>query len=115
LLEELVSQGRRSKPRTVREEAVHSYRVRETLSDAVLRGTVVSAADFKANCLSLMDEVRDKGAEFVITKHNQPVARLVPVVEESGKKFVGRGAGVIMVSGDIVAPTSPDWEEGADV
>jgi prevent-host-death family protein len=108
-------QSRRSKPKAVREEVIRSYRVRETLSEAVLRGTVVSAADFKTNCLSLMDEVRDKGAEYIITKHNQPVARLVPVVEESGKKFIGRGAGVIMVSGDIVAPTSPDWEEGADI
>lgn len=99
----------------VREEAAHSYRVRETLSKAVLRGTVISAADFKTNCLSLMDEVRDKGAEFVITKHNQPVARLVPVLDEMGHKFIGRGAGMIAVSGDIVAPTAPDWEEGADI
>lgn len=105
----------RLKSMTVREKAVRSYRVRETLSAAVLRGTVVSAAEFKTNCLSLMDEVREKGAEFVITKHNQPVARLVPVVEDSGKKFIGRGAGVIAVSGNIVAPTSPDWEEGADI
>lgn len=94
---------------------VHAYRVRETLSAAVLLGTVVSAADFKANCLFPMDEVRDKGAEFVITKHNQPVARLVPVLSDAGNKFIGRGAGIITVSGDIVSPTAPDWEEGADL
>ncbi len=99
----------------IREEAIRSYRVRETLSEAVLRGTVISAAEFKASCLSLMDEVRDKGAEFIITKHNQPVARLVPVVDEAGKKFIGRGEGILAVKGDIVAPTSPDWEEGADI
>ena len=99
----------------IREEPARSYRVRETLSQAVLRGTVISAADFKTNCLSLMDEVRDKGTEFVITKHNQPVARLVPVLDETGHKFIGRGGGMIAVSGDIVAPTSPDWEEGADL
>jgi len=106
---------RRSKPASVREDPVHTYRVRGALSDAVLRGTVISAADFKANCLSLMDEVRDQGVEFVITKHNQPVARLVPVLDDAGHKFIGRGSGVIAVSGDIVAPTAPDWEEGADI
>lgn len=110
-----MSKQRRSKPQTVREDTVHAYRVRETLSTAVLRGNVVSAAEFKANCLFLMDEVRDKGVEFVITKHNQPVARLVPVLDEKGKKFIGRGGGMIAEKGDIVAPTAPDWEEGADL
>lgn len=104
-----------SKIRQVREETIRAYRVRETLSEAVSRGTVVPAAEFKANCLALMDEVRDKGAEFVITKHNQPVARLVPVVEEAGRKFIGRTPGVITVTGDIVGPVSSDWEEGADL
>ena len=73
------------------------------------------AAEFKANCLALMDEVRDHGAEFVITKHNQPVARLVPVLDDIENVFLGRGAGMIAERGDIVAPTAPDWEEGADI
>jgi prevent-host-death family protein len=100
---------------TVRERAVDAYRVRETLSAATLRGTVVAAADFKANCLALMDEVHETGAEFVITKHNKPVARLVPVLDPAGTPFVGRGAGIIAVTGDIVSPTAPDWDEGADI
>lgn len=106
---------RKSKPKSVREDTIDAYRVRGKLSAAVLSGNVVSAADFKANCLSLMDEVREKGTEFVITKHNQPVARLVPVLEVVEARFIGRGAGVITVNGDIVAPTAPDWEEGADI
>ncbi len=110
-----MARKRRSKPTMIREEAIRSYRVRETLSDAVLRGSVISAADFKTNCLSLMDEVRDNGAEFIITKHNQPVARLVPVIEEAGKKFIGRGEGMMAVKGDIVAPISQNWDEGADI
>lgn len=110
-----MSRHRAKKPKQVREETIRSYRVRETLSHAISRGTVVPAAEFKANCLALMDQVRDKGTEFVITKHNEPVARLVPVVEASGRKFIGRTPGVITVTGDIVGPISPDWEEGADV
>ena len=110
-----MSQKRRRKRGVVREGPVHAYRVREALGVAVLRGEVVSAADFKASCLSLMDEVREKGSEFVITKHNVPVARLVPVLDEAGDKFIGRGAGLMNVSGDIVGPIAPNWEEGADI
>lgn len=29
--------------------------------------------------------------------------------------FIGRGAGIIVVTGDIVAPTAPDWDEGTDI
>ena len=105
----------RPKPKVVHEDPVHAYRVRETLGNAILGKSVVSAADFKAQCLYLMDEVRDKGVEFVITKHNQPVARLVPVLDQAESKFIGRAAGMIEVGGDIVAPTAPDWEEGADI
>jgi prevent-host-death family protein len=99
----------------VREVPGDEYRGREVLSAALLRGTVIAAADFKANCLSLMDQVRDTGAEFVITKHNVPVARLVPVIDEAGTSFIGRNTGMLVEIGDIVAPTAPDWEEGADI
>ncbi len=102
------------KPKAVRATPTDGYRVREVHSAAILHGTVVSAADFKANCLSLMDEVRDEGIEFVITKHNVPVARLVPVLDEAGTRFIGRNPGVLFDKGDIVAPTAPDWDEGAD-
>lgn len=101
--------------RVVREETIDAYRVREVMSDVILTGKVVSAADFKANCLALMDEVRDNGIVIVITKHSQPVARLVPLLEEAGSRFIGRGAGVIAVTGDLVAPTAPDWEISADL
>jgi antitoxin (DNA-binding transcriptional repressor) of toxin-antitoxin stability system len=32
----------------------------------------------EARCLELMDRVREAGAEYTITKHGRPVARLVP-------------------------------------
>lgn len=98
----------------VRERLANEYRVREALGAATLRGSVVAAADFKANCLALMNEVSEKRREFIITKHNRPVARLVPVIDESTAPFIGRGAGIFEIPGDIVAPTDPDWEPGAD-
>jgi prevent-host-death family protein len=107
--------GSSPQPKHVREPRSQEYRIREALSAATLRDSVVSAADFKTNCLALMDEVNEKGVEFLITKHNRPVARLVPVLRESAVPFFGRGAGVFAIAGDIVSPTAPDWEEGADI
>ena len=37
----------------------------------------VKAAEFKAKCLELMDHVRETGAEYIVTKHGTPVAKLV--------------------------------------
>lgn len=39
----------------------------------------VAAAEFKAKCLKILDDVRDSGAYIIITKHGHPVAKLVPV------------------------------------
>src|SRR3977135_3482701 len=38
-----------------------------------------AAGVFKANCLAVMDEVQAKRETVVITKHDKPVAKLVPV------------------------------------
>jgi prevent-host-death family protein len=39
----------------------------------------IAAGQFKAKCLSLLDEVAQKGSQFVVTKRGKAVARLVPV------------------------------------
>ncbi len=38
----------------------------------------IGAAGFKARCLELMDRVRETGVEYIVTKHGEPVAKLVP-------------------------------------
>ena len=38
----------------------------------------MSATEFRAKCLGLIDEVAETGREIVITKRGRPVARLVP-------------------------------------
>ena len=42
----------------------------------------IKASEFKAKCLSLMDEVADTGEPLVITKNGKPVATLVPYGEK---------------------------------
>ncbi|HXR31737.1 MAG TPA: type II toxin-antitoxin system Phd/YefM family antitoxin [Solirubrobacterales bacterium] len=38
----------------------------------------ISASQFKARCLRLLDEVAETGETLVITKHGRPVARVEP-------------------------------------
>jgi prevent-host-death family protein len=70
----------------------------------------IPAGTFKAQCLALMDEVQAKRETVVITKHGEPVAKLVPVNTRTDEIFgFFRGKGSII--GDVVAPAlSPeDW------
>jgi len=76
---------------------------------------IIPAGEFKPACLRLMDEVSATGVEIVITKHNRPVARLVPAEGEL-RPFIGRSSGVIQMSReDLMAPIGEDWEVDADL
>ncbi len=63
----------------------------------------IAAAEFKANCLRLMDEVAQQRQPIIITKRGKPVAKLVPV-DEGGIDLFGRMAGSIKICGDINSP-----------
>jgi len=71
----------------------------------------MAAGTFKANCLSVMDEVQAKREPVVITKRGKPVAKLVPVDTDPDDIF-GYMTGKIKILGDIVGPITPeeDWE-----
>lgn len=99
----------------VHNAAASSYQVQRQFGAAAATGRTVGAAEFKANCLSLMDEVQQTGRQIMITKHNKPVAKLVPILDVSPAPFIGRGAGMFEIKGDIVSPLAPDWDEGDDI
>jgi prevent-host-death family protein len=73
----------------------------------------VSAANFKTNCLRLMDEVAKRRTPLVIAKRGKPVAKLVPVSDGPIDIF-GRMAGTIKICGDIIGPTGEMWEADAE-
>jgi len=64
----------------------------------------VAAADFKANCLRLMDEVAQQRRPIIITKRGKPVAKLVPVEEQETIDLFGYMAGTAKICGDIISP-----------
>jgi prevent-host-death family protein len=63
----------------------------------------IPAAQFKARCLKIMDEVKTRREPVVITKKGKPVARLLPV-DEPGRDVFGCLAGELEIAGDITAP-----------
>lgn len=63
----------------------------------------VPAANFKAECLRLLDEVASTRQPIVVTKRGKPVAKLVPI-EDAPIDIFGRMAGTIRICGDIVGP-----------
>ena len=71
----------------------------------------IAAAEFKARCLTLMDDVRSTREPIIITKRGKPVAKLVPA-DEPEREFIGRLKGIIKIVGDIESPIVPleDWD-----
>ena len=72
----------------------------------------ISAGRFKAKCLKLMDEVRTRREEVVITKRGKPVARLVPC-DEKAAPIYGCMKGTVTILGDVVSPTGEKWDAGS--
>lgn len=60
------------------------------------RASHVSAAEFKATCLELMDRVRETGGEYVVTKHGKPVAKLVPYAAPERATFFASMKGTVL-------------------
>jgi prevent-host-death family protein len=63
---------------------------------------VVSATEFKAKCLALLDEVQQSGDSITITKRGQPVAVVSPPRRRARKSSMNSWAGRVKILGDIV-------------
>ena len=70
----------------------------------------VSAADFKATCLELMDRVRETRAEYVVTKHGRPVAKLVPYTPPDRTPFLGSMQGTVLSYERPLDPPDDEWD-----
>ena len=70
----------------------------------------ISATEFKARCLALMDEVAAAGEVLQITKHGRPVAELRPVSPPKPSSPFGVAAGGEIL-GDLIDPVlePSDW------
>ena len=69
----------------------------------------IAAAQFKAQCLAVMDQVSQSGRAIVITKHGKPVVKLVPASEGEDEIF-GALSGIARITGDVENTVpAKDW------
>lgn len=72
----------------------------------------ITAAEFKAKCLQLMDFVNEQQTSLTITKRGIPVAKLVPYLNAkiSSQTRFGCMIDTIHIHGDILKPLDEEWD-----
>ena len=75
----------------------------------IMSENIIKASEFKAKCLRIMDEVRETGREYIISKNGEPVSKLVPIKIKPQTLF-GLHKGVVKSKGDIITPVNVEWD-----
>lgn len=71
---------------------------------------MIPAAEFKTHCLELMDQVRETRAEYVVTKHGRPVAKLVPYTSSTREPLFGALRGTVLAYDRPFDPIDGEWD-----
>jgi len=66
----------------------------------------ITATEFKAKCLKLLDELDSQG--IIVTKRGQPVAKVFPLRQVDNSKLIGSMKGKVIVRGEIFS-TGRKW------
>ena len=74
----------------------------------------VGAAEFKARCLELIDQVKESRAEYVVTRHGEPVAQLVPVDAPAAESPLGVMRGTVLKYDRPFEPVPATWSVDQD-
>jgi len=65
----------------------------------------IAISEFKAKCLSLLQEVSKTKTPLRVTRRGKAIADVVPASSEGGERsWIGSMAGSIEITGDIVSP-----------
>ncbi len=74
----------------------------------------VAISEFKAKCLSLLQQVCKTKQPIRVTRFGKPVADVVPSVDVPVDRnaWIGSGKGTAKILGDIISPAKgpTDWE-----
>jgi prevent-host-death family protein len=71
-----------------------------------VKRNIISATEFKAKCLKILDELGAEG--IVVTKRGRPVARVTPVGSVDNSRLIGSMKGHVTVKGSILS-TGRKW------
>jgi prevent-host-death family protein len=69
----------------------------------------VGSAEFKARCLELIDQVRESRAQYIVTRHGEPVAQLVPVDRPAAASPLGVMRGTVLKYDGPFDPIEAAW------
>jgi len=73
---------------------------------------VVTATEFKAKCLALLDEVAAKGGTITVTKRGKPVATVSPVKKRRFPSSRGILKGKVFISEELLNAGLSDPRQG---
>jgi prevent-host-death family protein len=59
-------------------------------------GKRIGAAEFKANCLRILDEIERNGESVTVTKRGRPVAEVKPVEKKERRSIIGAMKGSVL-------------------
>jgi prevent-host-death family protein len=68
----------------------------------------VGAAEFKAKCLALLEEVAATGVPIIVTKRGRAVARVEPMDNDRGDDLRGS----VVCERDLLSPIDDEWSVG---
>jgi len=72
----------------------------------------ISKSKLKAKMLEVFREIEASGEELVVTDHNKPVLRIVPIREKTTvDNLFGHLQGKVVYLEDINSPTIDEWTE----
>ena len=76
-----------------------------------MKDRYVSATEFKAHCLALLDEVNEGGGTITVTKRGRPVATVGPAERKQRKSLKGAWVGKIKISDTLLYRDTADlWD-----
>lgn len=80
-----------------------------------MQNHVVTATEFKAKCLALLDQVEQTGVPQTITKRGRPVAEVRPPRKRKWRNLENLWAGKGRIAGNMVnLDTADDWNVVSD-
>ena len=72
----------------------------------------IAISEFKAKCLSILDEVQKTKEPIRITRRGKPIADVNPPAPTEDRSWIGSMKGTSLILDDIVSPATDesDWE-----
>ena len=72
----------------------------------------MAISEFKAKCLSVLDEVHKTKKPILVTRFGKPVAEVIPPSSAAVESWIGSMKDSMKIVGDIVSPASDEneWE-----